>query len=182
MRKKSYSFQEYKMFYESTEKVTDRRITINKYNYAVSVAILGAISLIFQWTMKNAEYLNWGIISIAIFSIAGLVFSTTWIGQLEYFKILNDAKFKILNQMEASVIFKEYDVDSFQPFTKEWEDFKKLQNDGKEKGRKRPIFRLLKIEFATNSEKVLPKSFQILFLLVFLACLADSGLKYLTFS
>lgn len=68
MKKRSYSLEEYKMFYESTEKVTDRRITMNKYNYTACGTILGAIAIIFQWSIDNTAYQSYGTIFTGIFS------------------------------------------------------------------------------------------------------------------
>ena len=38
--KTKLSFEEFQLFYESTEKVTDRRLNANRWNYSICIAIL----------------------------------------------------------------------------------------------------------------------------------------------
>jgi hypothetical protein len=42
------SFDEFKLYYESTEKVTDRRLETNRWNYSICIATLVAIAAINQ--------------------------------------------------------------------------------------------------------------------------------------
>jgi len=51
-----YSFEEFKIIYESTEKVTDRRLTNNKLNYTIGVAILVSVGVIWKWSVQNEKY------------------------------------------------------------------------------------------------------------------------------
>jgi hypothetical protein len=37
------AFDEFKLFYESAEKVTDRRNAANRWNYSICIAILGVV-------------------------------------------------------------------------------------------------------------------------------------------
>lgn len=39
-----YSFEEFKLIYESAEKVTDRRLQTNRWNYVICIAISSAIA------------------------------------------------------------------------------------------------------------------------------------------
>jgi len=40
-----FSFDEFKLYYDSTEKVTDRRLETNRWNYSICVAILVAVAV-----------------------------------------------------------------------------------------------------------------------------------------
>ena len=60
---KKYSFEEYKLIYDSAEKVTDRRISNNKTNYSMSIAILAAIAIIWKWAIDNNIHIFPGCIT-----------------------------------------------------------------------------------------------------------------------
>ena len=51
--KEHYSFEEFKLIYESAEKVTDRRLTNNKLNYTICVATVVALGIIWKWSFEN---------------------------------------------------------------------------------------------------------------------------------
>jgi hypothetical protein len=48
-----FAFEEYKLFYESTEKVTNRCLVANRWNYSICTAILVAIAVILNWGFLN---------------------------------------------------------------------------------------------------------------------------------
>lgn len=52
------SFEEFKLYYDSTEKVTDRRIETNRWNYSICIAILVAIATITNWSLSTSA-LTW---------------------------------------------------------------------------------------------------------------------------
>ena len=51
-----YSFEEFQLYYESTEKVTDRRQNGNKLNYSICVAVLLAIAYIWNWSIDHPKH------------------------------------------------------------------------------------------------------------------------------
>lgn len=53
---KKHSFEEFKLFYESTERVTDRRIQTNRWNYSICIAILIAIASLAKWALSNSAF------------------------------------------------------------------------------------------------------------------------------
>lgn len=50
-----HSFDEFKLYYDSTEKVTDRRLDTNRWNYSICIAILVAIATITNWSLTNSK-------------------------------------------------------------------------------------------------------------------------------
>ena len=117
------SFEEFKLYYESTEKVTDRRLEANRWNYSICVAMLVAIAAITKWTFTSTIAVWVGLAAIAILAIMACAFCLLWIGQIRDFKRLNTAKFDMLNAMAPDI---EFDTEhpgllvSYQPFDKEW--------------------------------------------------------------
>lgn len=83
-----YSFEELKLIYESTEKVTDRRLTNNKQNYTISVAVLISIAIIWKWSIENETYYFCGVLLVLILAGLAVFFSFLWIGQIKDFKTL----------------------------------------------------------------------------------------------
>ena len=125
------SFEEFKMYYESTEKVTDRRLENNRWSYSASVAILLAIAYILNWSISHSEYQFIGYTVTSLLSLMAILFSTFCIGIIRDYKNLNTAKFSIINEMASYVIFDRDDTSpkrvSYKPFEKEWSVLEKLK-------------------------------------------------------
>jgi hypothetical protein len=126
-----YSFEEFKLYYESTEKVTDRRIANNQWNYSVCVATIVAIALVWNWSTVNKGFAFLSLTIVAALSALGILFSSFWIRQIADYKSLNSAKFTILNDIAPNVAFNTPpgvgDVTSSNPFKREWELLEKMK-------------------------------------------------------
>jgi len=160
---KYYSFEEYKMIYESAEKVTDRRLSRNNQNYSICVGIVFAIAIIANWTFSQADNSYIGFSLIFAISLIAAFFTILWLRQIEDFKSLNKAKFSVLNQMSPLLKFNhekhDGEIISFEPFRKEWEILtidKALEKNNK------LGFLALK---STNEELFTPKAFFTLFII-----------------
>lgn len=158
-----YSFDEFKIVYESTEKVTDRRLQTNRWNYTICTAVLVAIAGIIKYSVGNEAFFHIGSVVALVLSGMAILFCCLWVGQIKDFKSLNHAKFDVLNDMAPHI---EYDPEHpgvlkpFCAFEKEWkklEKMKALQDEG------RTNFIALK---STNIEYYIPKAFITLFVLV----------------
>jgi len=158
-----YSFDEFKIVYESTEKVTDRRLQTNRWNYTICAALIVAITGIIKYSVSNDPFFYIGLIVALVLSGMATLFCCLWVGQIKDFKSLNHAKFDVLNQMAP---YLEYNPEHpgvlkpFCPFEKEWnklEEMKALQEKSK------TSFIALK---STNIEYYIPKAFIALFALV----------------
>src|ERR1022692_2522185 len=126
---KKVSFDEFKLYYESTERVTDRRLETNRWNYSICIATLIAVGVLTKWSLADAALLWVGLVAVAMLSVMAAVFCALWVGQIKDFKKLNNAKFSVLNEMAPRLEFDPENpgaVVSFLPFEKEWEAMKSL--------------------------------------------------------
>lgn len=161
-----HSFDEFKLYYDSTEKVTDRRLDTNRWNYSICIAILVAIATITNWTLTNPVLLWVGLAADVLLSLMAILFCALWIGQIRDFKNLNNAKFNVLNEMAPKVEFDTANpgqVTSFCPFDREWKKLTEL-HALQEVGRSNIV--ALK---SSNIEYFIPKAFAALFLAVLIA-------------
>lgn len=129
--KPKLSFEEFRLYYESAEKVTDRRLSTNRWNYSVCTAVIVASTGLLGWATSNLNFLAIAVIAVIILSLMGIAFCQSWISQIQDFKMLNNAKFEVLNQMAPHVSFGSDKSDervSFSPFEKEWEALKKTKS------------------------------------------------------
>jgi hypothetical protein len=159
-KKIALSFDEFKLYYDSTEKVTDRRLETNRWNYSICIAMLVAIATITNWSLSNPSLVWVGLTADALLGIMAILFCALWIGQIRDFKNLNNAKFALLNEMAPNV---DFDIEhpgtviSFCPFDKEWKRLKvqqALQDDGRSN--------IIALK-SSNVEYFIPKAFGLLF-------------------
>ncbi|MBV9067987.1 MAG: hypothetical protein JO093_16340 [Acidobacteria bacterium] len=160
------SFDEFKLYYESTEKVTDRRLDTNRWNYSACAAILVGLAAIVKWGVVSAE-LRWiGVTAVVLLCMMAVLFCQLWIAQIRDFKKLNDAKFEVLNQMAPLLDFDPSNpsrVRSYQPFEREWN---RLKDEGAvNKVRKLNIIALK----SSHMEQFIPRAFQLVFIAVLVA-------------
>jgi len=115
------SFDEYKMYYETTEKVTERRIATNRWDYSVCIAIIVGIAVLVAWCSSRPTFFIFATVSVVLFSVCGFLFCRYWLSEITAAKLLNVAKFTVLNDMVKAVDFDGEGVTSYEPFAKEWE-------------------------------------------------------------
>jgi hypothetical protein len=167
---KKYSFDELKLYYESTEKVTSRRFDTNRWNYSICIATIIAIAYILNWVIINTKYRCFSLICIAILAIMAALFTSLWINQIKDFKALNNAKFQIINEVSSNIIFttitSSSEVKSFEPFKKEWNKLKELE--ALQKSSKNHITALE----SSNMEYFIPKCIRIIFILIAILSIA----------
>jgi hypothetical protein len=160
------SFEEFKLYYEATEKVTDRRLETNRWNYSICIAILVAIAVLARWSLTSPRLLWVGFAAVAVLAIMAILFCVLWVGQIRDFKKLNNAKFTVLNAMAPNVEFdpeKPGVIVSYCPFEKEWNNLKEL--NALDELRKSNIIALK----SSNIEYFIPKAFALLFGAIFVA-------------
>jgi hypothetical protein len=159
-KKVRLSFDEFKLYYDSTEKVTDRRLETNRWNYSICIAMLVAIATITNWSLSNPSLVWVGLTADTLLGVMAILFCALWIGQIRDFKNLNNAKFAVLNEMAPNV---DFDIEhpgtviSFCPFDKEWKRLSELQAL-QDVGRSNIV--ALK---SSNVEYFIPKAFGFLF-------------------
>jgi len=160
------AFDEFKLYYESTEKVTDRRLEANRWNYSLCAATLGAVGLIAGWGMSKPERFVASDIVVSLLCGIAALYCTLWMGQIRDYKELNNAKFSVLNAMAPLVVFSEKDNDqrsSFLPFEKEWKALQESMAAREVLGMKIVALK------SSNIEYLLPKALRLLFGLATLA-------------
>ncbi len=155
-----FAFDEYKMYYDSTEKVTDRRLAMNSWNYGICTATIAAIAGLAAWAWPKAEFRLLAAAADSSLAGMGAIFCTLWIGQIRDFKSLNNAKFEVLNAIAPRVAFGEGDDGrvSATPFAKEWEI---LQRREETRAIETPHIVALR---SSNIEYLVPKAFRLLFI------------------
>lgn len=151
--------------YLSAEKVTDRRLSNNKTNYSISVAVLVAIAVVWKWTITNNVYFFCGILLVFILALFAVFFCSLWIGQIKDFKNLNKAKFEVVNEMAANLRFDSVhdvniDLKSYEPFKEEWSKLKAIK--ALQQNSNNNIIALK----STNMEFFIPKALRIVFCLI----------------
>ena len=162
----SYSFEEYRLYYESTEKVVDRRLANNTWNYGICSAAIVAIALLANWAVSRIEFRLVLIVAILLLAAMGMLLCTLWRSQIHDLKELNNAKFKVLNTMAPAVRFGPGDNRiSARPFDQEWEILK-----AKETARELQTMRIVALR-SSNAELLVPTAFRWLFGLISLAAL-----------
>lgn len=165
---KKISFDEFKLYYESTEKVTDRRLSANTWNYSICIAIIVAIAGIVKWSADTVALFYISLMAVLILSIMAILFCSLWLGQIADFKYLNNAKFKVLNEMAPLIEFSldhPNQITSFCPFEKEWKTLEEVKA-AVEIGRRQIV--ALK---SSNIEYFIPQAFRVIFFLISMAVL-----------
>ncbi|MEA3061463.1 MAG: hypothetical protein QOJ94_1244 [Sphingomonadales bacterium] len=153
------SGEEYRLYYESTERVIDRRLSLNTWNYGICIAILVACGALANWGASKAEFRFLLLLGIIVIAAMGFVLSTYWVRQLRDYKMLNHAKFEVLNDMAGQVEFSDGGM-SFEVFAKEWEILKARNATRKIRGMRIPALR------SSSAEMIVPRAFGVLFLTV----------------
>ena len=94
----SFSFDEYKMYYESTEKTTDRRIALITTNTSLCLVVAAAIGVILARSFEKKELWHLTLPLVTIISLLAMSFCRWWSNALTSYKDLNAAKFEVLNK------------------------------------------------------------------------------------
>lgn len=159
------SFEEFKLYYESAERVTERRLSANTWNYSLCVAIVVAVAVTINWTVSHQPFFYVGLVGVIVLCAMAALFCSLWMGQIDDFKLLNNAKFKVLNQMAPHI---EFDIarpgsaKSFCPFEKEWQVLQDVKAAVAISQHKIVALK------SSNIEYFIPKAFRIVFLTIFL--------------
>jgi len=112
----SHLFEQYKMYVDSTEKISDRRQNANNYFLTVNTALISFLGLSFQ--VKLLENLGWVKMLLAIL---GVIICIIFWFLLRSYKQLNTGKFKVIHEIEKNLPLSLYDY--------EW----KILGEGKDK-------------------------------------------------
>jgi hypothetical protein len=161
-RVERYGFEEYKMYYESTERVTDRRLAVNTSNFAITTASLIAVAVLTNWSLGKPSFLLITLATDALIGAMGALYCTLWVGQITDFKALNQAKFSVLNAVAPQILFSATPDSRVpaDPFQKEW---KLLQEQ--EATRKIHSTDLVALR-SSNIEYLVPKALRVIYIVI----------------
>ncbi|MBF0373355.1 MAG: hypothetical protein HQL39_08040 [Alphaproteobacteria bacterium] len=101
--------QLFALYLATAEKVSDRRQQTNAWMLSVHSALLALLGLVGAGKAVEAAD-DRGLWMMAV-PVAGIMAALAWTGLLESFRKLNEAKFKVIHEMEKAL--------PFQPFQKE---------------------------------------------------------------
>lgn len=105
----------YKFYFESIEKISDRRETANKYFLSLNTAIFGAIGLTVNSELSGRDF----IFVVVGLLLLGLLVSVIFWLLLNAYQQLNTGKFKMLHKLEQDL--------PLQLYSDEW----KILDEGK---------------------------------------------------
>lgn len=166
---KKIHFEEFRVFLETAERTTDRRLELIKSNASLAILIMAGIGAIASWSYGKVAVTPFATIVIGAIAFLAVLFCRWWWRQLVSYKQLNSAKFEVLNQMAPLLVFPEATeprCQSYEPFRREWEILKEKQSlERFGKG-----FALA----ASPSEITVPVSFMIGFSLICAVCVVMS--------
>jgi len=102
---REHILEQYKLFFNSAEQVTERRINMNRFCLSLITAVSGVIGYIKTEKIENDSYLVIGLATSAI------LICWHWIVQLENYRKLNSGKFKVIHQLERLVPLKLFEYE-----------------------------------------------------------------------
>lgn len=123
--KHSYSFEEFRLVYETSERLVEQKMQMTRANSSFCSAIVAGQSIALSWAYGRSHAVEI-LTGSALFVIAllGLAFSFYWYRQIEYSKKLNSAKFDVMSEIAQSMQFPDYrpgqNLKSINPFDREW--------------------------------------------------------------
>ena len=94
--KKEEKFEQYKLFIESAEKNSDKRITQNNIYLTINIAFISYISTKVLDLKQNI-----------IMTIIGILICIVWLCTINNYAKRNKVKFEIINESEYGTLYKE---------------------------------------------------------------------------
>lgn len=98
--------EQYKIYINSAEKISDRRQKANEFFLALNSALVTLLGFVIARTEKNVIPV---IVSLA--TIAGILICYLWYRIVRSYKGLNDGKYKVIHTIEARLPLALYDTE-----------------------------------------------------------------------
>jgi len=99
-------FEQYKLYIESAEKISDRRQNANNYFLTINTALISFLGLSFQ--VQILEKLSW---LRSLLAVLGIIICTIFWFLLRSYKQLNTGKFKVIHEIESNLPLALYDYE-----------------------------------------------------------------------
>jgi len=96
-------FEQYKLYVESAEKISERRASANNYLLTVNAFLVTFYGLV----VANRQTTYWTI----LVPVAGVLVSLTWMGIITSYRDLNTVKFKVIHELEQHMPAALYDYE-----------------------------------------------------------------------
>lgn len=148
MDKQEILLKQYEIFTKTADDITVRRLQTNKFYLAILLGLVTIAGFLHKNGMTGTQ--SDQTIILILISIIGIALSAIWYVNIESYKLLNTAKFKVILEMEKEL--------PCQCFGKEWE-----YRVGEDESKAYPIF--------TKIEKFLPIMMGIIYFMVLLVAL-----------
>lgn len=116
--KQGVPFGHFQLFYESIERVTDRRLNLNRNNASLASLIAAGMGVLAAWAYDKSEARLIAFALLFFLGILAALFCRWWWRQIEDYKALNGSKFDVLAQMAKNIV--EPAKCAFDPFYWEW--------------------------------------------------------------
>ncbi|WP_424356545.1 RipA family octameric membrane protein [Methanocella sp. MCL-LM] len=115
--------EQYKLYVEMADKISERRSQTNIFYVTLLSAILAVLSVIFEKDQISSFY----ALILLLISLLGLLLCLIWYYNITSYSQLNSGKFKVIHEMEQQLPFPCY--------AREWDVLKK----GKDKKKYFPL-------------------------------------------
>ncbi len=117
-------FEQYKLYVEMTDRISDRRGHTNTFFISVTAALLAAIGTFMAISLDNRQNQHQWVLFLvaALVSVGGIAICGVWRQLLAHYQKLNSAKFEVINFMERKL--------PAQGFKAEWKILKKRNYTG----------------------------------------------------
>jgi len=119
MEDRDMLLEQYKLFVKSADDLTSRRLDTNKLYLTI---LLGLFTIAGFLNTKEMSSMFGKDIILIIISVIGLSLSVVWYMNIESYRLLNSAKFKVIHEIEQEL--------PYPCFDKEWQ-FRKTDNPSK---------------------------------------------------
>jgi hypothetical protein len=106
-REASLLLEQYKLYVELMDKVSERRHQANSFFLTVNTLLVTALTGFISLTQQPKTRYGWIIFA----AIAGIVFCLTWCRLIQSYKQLNTGKFKIIHMLETRLPARLFDAE-----------------------------------------------------------------------
>ena len=96
-------FEQYKLYVDSAEKISERRVSANNYLLTVNAFLVTLYGLLAASPYKG----GWSV----LVPVAGILVSLTWHRIITSYRDLNTVKFKVIHQLEREMPAALYDYE-----------------------------------------------------------------------
>lgn len=122
VKDKPLLLEQYKLYVEMADRVSDRRLKTNQFYVTLISGLLVVLGFLF-YKDKSSVFIELQVITALSVVLLGLVLNTLWTLNIRSYRQLNSGKFKVIHEMEGMLPFKTY--------AREWEIIREGQKKDK---------------------------------------------------